>query len=307
MKLEKEKDLLLIDQVSKRIKQKQILDHVSLQIQPGEAVGLVGPNGSGKSSLMKCISTAYKKDEGAIYISGYEVEKDHSQAMQGVGMCIENPALYPGMNGMDHFKLYAGYKNVSLDTAETKEIFDYCNLGSALKRRTGTYSIGMKQRLAIGLALLGNPKLLLLDEPTNGLDPESTFNLRRLLEKQKQKGVSMLVTSHVLGNLEKICDRFLFIKEGKIIRSVSKNEIKDQFHTYAFEAAKPDEASQILHPFLQKESGSYFEAVFPDTETFEATLKQLTQKAGIRDVYRIESDLESLYKQIYGDQNGEQK
>ncbi len=302
MALEKEKALLRVEDVSKRIKKKEILDHVNLQVFPGEAVGLVGPNGSGKSSLMKCISTAYKKDEGSIYISGYEVEKDHSKAMQGVGMCIENPALYPGMNGMNHFKLYAGYKNVSLANAETKEIFDYCNLGPALKRRTGTYSIGMKQRLAIGLALLGNPRLLLLDEPTNGLDPESTFKLRNLLEKQKQKGVSMLVTSHVLGDLEKICDRFLFIRDGKIIRSVSKNEIKDHFHTYAFEASKPKEASRILHPFLQKESGSYFEAVFPDAAAFEATLKQLTEKAGIRDVYRIESDLESLYKQIYGEQ-----
>jgi len=161
------------------------------------------------------------------------------------------------MNGMDHFKLYAGYKNVSLANAETKEIFDYCNLGPALKRRTGTYSIGMKQRLAIGLALLGNPRLLLLDEPTNGLDPESTFKLRNLLEKQKQKGVSMLVTSHVLGDLEKICDRFLFIRDGKIIRSVSKNEIKDHFHTYAFEASKPKEASRILHPFLQKDAMAF--------------------------------------------------
>lgn len=91
MALEKEKALLRVEDVSKRIKKKEILDHVNLQVFPGEAVGLVGPNGSGKSSLMKCISTAYKKDEGSIYISGYEVEKDHSKAMQGVGMCIENP------------------------------------------------------------------------------------------------------------------------------------------------------------------------------------------------------------------------
>ena len=159
----------------------------------------------------------------------------------------------------------------------------------------------MKQRLALGIALLGRPKLLLLDEPTNGLDPASTFKLRKLLEMQKQKGVSMLVTSHVLGDLEKICDRFLFIKGGKIIRSVSKKEIKNHFHSYAFEVSDPIQAKVILTPYLRRQTGTYFEADFPDTDTFEAILKELVKKAGIKDIYRIESDLEALYKEVYGD------
>lgn len=292
---------LSVKGVSKQIKNKRILDKVDLDVMPQEAVGLLGPNGSGKSSLMKCISTAYKKDEGEITISGYEVNKDHSKAMESVGMCIENPALYPGLSGLDHLRLYSGYKKVSLKDPEVEKIIDYCNLGSALKKRTGTYSIGMKQRLAIGLALLGKPNLLLLDEPTNGLDPESTFQLRKLLEEQKKRGVSLLVTSHILGDLEKICDRFLFIKEGRIIRSVSKSEIKNHFHSYAFEVEDPKAASEILQIYLRKESGAYFEADFPDGQAFEAALKELTQRAGVRDVYRIESDLEALYKQIYGE------
>lgn len=293
--------LLWVKGVSKRIKNKQILNQVSLEVMPKEAVGLVGPNGSGKSSLMKCISTAYKKDEGSIYISGFEVDKDHAKAMSSVGMSIENPALYSNLSGFDHFRLYAGYKHISITDLEVEKIINYCDLGPSLKKRTGTYSIGMKQRLALGLALLGNPKLLLLDEPTNGLDPESTFKLRKLLEAQKEKGVSMLVTSHVLGDLEKICDRFLFIKDGQIIRSVSKDEIKDHFHAYAFEVDEAKAAHEILKPYIRKELGTYFEADFPDKETLGMVLKELTQKIKVKDVYRIESDLEALYKQIYGE------
>ncbi len=293
--------LLWVNGVSKRIKNKQILDEVSLEVMPQEAVGLVGPNGSGKSSLMKCISTAYKKDKGFIYISGFEVDKDHDKAMSSVGMSIENPALYSNLSGLEHLKLYGGYKHISIMDPEVEKIIDYCDLGLALKKRTGNYSIGMKQRLALGLALLGNPKLLLLDEPTNGLDPESTFKLRKLLEEKKAQGASMLITSHVLGDLEKICDRFLFIKEGRIIHSISKSEIKDHFHAYAFEVNDAKEAQRILKPYIRKKSGTYFEADFPNAETFETVLKELAKIVGIKDIYRIESDLEALYKQIYGE------
>lgn len=286
--------------VSKRIKKKQILDQINLKVFPGEAVGLVGPNGSGKSSLMKCITTAYKQDSGFINISGFEAVKEHAKAMKNIGICIENPALYSNLSGLEHLKLYAGYKQVPLDDPHTQQIMEYCALGPAWKKRAGTYSIGMKQRLSIGIALLGNPPLLLLDEPTNGLDPESTFKLRKLLEKKKAQGTSMLVTSHILGDLEKICDRFLFIKQGKIIRSVSQAEIKDHFHNYAFEVDDAEKTRKILQPYLHKNAGTYFEACFPDGETFETALKQLAAQVRIRDVYRIESDLEALYKKIYG-------
>lgn len=301
MKKEDITPLLCVKGVSKRIRKKQILDQVDLMVMPCEAVGLVGPNGSGKSSLMKCVSTAYKKDAGTITIGGYEVDKDHAKAMESVGMCIENPALYPGMSGKDHIRMYAGYNRVAMSDPCIQEILEYCDLGNALSRRTGTYSVGMKQRLAIGLALLGNPKLLLLDESTNGLDPESTFKLRKLLEKKKAQGVSMLVTSHVLGDLEKICDRFLFIKEGKIIRSISKSEIRDHFHSYAFEVRNPAEARGILKPYIRTESNTYFEADFPSADIFESVLSALAREAQVKDVYRIESDLEALYKQIYGE------
>lgn len=298
-----EQDVLCVSHISKAIKCKQILDDVSFTIGPGQAIGLIGPNGSGKSSLMKCISTAYRTDTGSIQIMSHDVESDHVDAMKNTGMAIENPALFDNLSGMDHLKLYASYKGCSSSKEQLASILDWCDLHDDIYKKVGGYSIGMKQRLALGIAFLNNPKLILLDEPTNGLDPESVFKLRKLLSSQKEKGTSLLVTSHVLGDLEKICDQFLFIQNGRIIDSIERSQIKNRFHSYGFEVENEQAASQILEPWIQKQQGQYFQVEFPDASTFAEAVNDLSSATKIMDIYRIESDLEALYKKIYGDEN----
>lgn len=210
--------LVEVNNINKTFGRKKVLDNVSFFIDNNEIVGFVGPNGAGKSTTMKCIASLIFPDQGSVTVSGYDVKRERELALSQMASLIESPGLYLDISGRENIKLFASLRNIKEE--RVKEVCEFTGLKEDLNRNVNGYSMGMKQRLALGIALLSKPKFLILDEPTNGLDPTGVILLRNtLLELVKNEDISILFSSHQLGEVEKLADRLICINQGKIIET----------------------------------------------------------------------------------------
>lgn len=210
-------EILAVKNLSKTYK-KKVLDEVSFSVNSGEIVGLVGPNGVGKTTLMKIIALLLDEDKGEVSICGLSNKGKREKYLSKLSCTIESPALYENLTGYDNIEFIRDVNKVSKKYME--EILEFVGVGNMIKEKVKNYSLGMKQRLGLGIALLKSPNLLILDEPTNGLDPEGSMEFRKLLIKLvEEKDIAILVSSHILSELDKICTSIMFLKDGKIIQS----------------------------------------------------------------------------------------
>lgn len=225
-----EKVVLEIKNVSKSFGRTKIIDNLTFSVNSGEIFGFLGPNGAGKTTTMKMVLGLIPFSDGDICINGYSIKKDFEKAMQNVGGIIENPDLYEYMTGYENLKLVARIYKV--DKKRIDEIVDIVGLKEKTKLKVKKYSLGMKQRMSVALALIRNPKLLVLDEPTNGLDPVAIHELRDLLKDlAHNRGVCVFVSSHLLSEVELMCDRVGILDKGRLLKIENlKNitEIKDK-------------------------------------------------------------------------------
>lgn len=220
--------ILELKNVSKIMGKKELVKNISFTIQKGEIFGFLGPNGAGKTTTIKMITGLYNISKGEIYIDGKNVKKQFEEALNGVGGIIENPEMYGYLSGRENLKLYARmHGNISKKRID--EVVSLVKLGNRIDDKVSKYSLGMRQRLGVAQALLHRPKLLILDEPTNGLDPMGIKELRETLrELAKKEGLSVMVSSHLLSEMELMCDRFGIIDEGKMIDIKTIEEIRQQ-------------------------------------------------------------------------------
>ena len=199
--------VLRVNNVSKKAKDFQILNKVSFELGSGEIVGLIGPNGAGKTSIMKILVGLTKNYTGEVDLSG----------VRDIGSMIETPNFYPYNTGYQNLMYFARLNGVGKKKVE--ELLELLGLMDAANKNVKAYSLGMRQRLGIAQALLKDPDVLVLDEPTNGLDPEGIYEVREYIRKiANEKNITVLISSHLLGELEKMCDRAIIIKKGEIIQ-----------------------------------------------------------------------------------------
>ena len=209
--------VLELKNVSKTFGKRKVIDNLSLEVKEGEIFGFLGPNGSGKTTTIKMIVKLIDKDEGTIKVNGYDTEKQFEKAMECIGAIVENPDMYKYMSGIDNLKLHARIRNVSKQRID--EVLKLVELDNRSKEKVGKYSLGMKQRLGLAITLLHKPKVLILDEPTNGLDPAGIKKLRDILKEISHKdGVAVFVSSHILSEMQLMCDRVAVIDNGKIVK-----------------------------------------------------------------------------------------
>lgn len=241
------KNILEIKNVSKKIGKKQILKDITLEVKQGEIFGFVGPNGAGKTTLIKTMLGLYKQDSGSITINGFNIKTEFEKAMENIGAIIENPEMYDYLSGKDNLKIYKMIGNVSDEILE--EIIKTVKLENRINNKVKTYSLGMRQRLGLAQALISNPKLLILDEPTNGLDPIGIKELRELLKKiSKEKNISVFVSSHILSEIELMCDRIAIIDGGSLIEIKDlKDKKQDAKDKVLFEVSDSKLASKYLN------------------------------------------------------------
>lgn len=218
--------VLEISHVSKKFGSRMILHDISLDIYEGDIVGLIGPNGAGKTTLIKTILNLYHTNKGTIKICGYDTKKNLEQALSKVGCIIENPDMYQNLSGRKNLEITALINGIK-DKNYINQMISFVKLDTRIDDKVKKYSLGMKQRLGLANALMKKPKLLILDEPTNGLDPIGIKELREMLKQiSRQENMSILISSHILSEIENICDEIVIIDEGKIISQFGIEEIK---------------------------------------------------------------------------------
>lgn len=269
-----------------------VLDDISFSIRENEIVGFIGPNGAGKSTLMKCLCGLIHMDSGNVTICGHDIQSQREKALSHQASLIESPGLFFNMTGYENLEIFASLKNVSKD--KLQQMADYTRIGDYLKKPVSSYSLGMKQRLALSIALLSSPQFLMLDEPMNGLDPSGVFELRKELRKMVDEyGMSLLISSHQLNEIEKIADRIIYIENGKI-KEVEKQE---QTITYQIRVNKiiTDHQFRKLLDFL-------YEFSIENPNELSVYLRKL-EREGVQllDITNTSDDLENMYTRIYGE------
>ncbi|AEJ23586.1 ABC transporter-like protein [Weissella koreensis KACC 15510] len=215
--------MLNIKNINTYFGKKKIIKDVSFKIEPGEIVGLVGSNGAGKTTIMKTI-LGLTKFTGEITFKDIPITENSHSGLQKVGALIEHPAVYPFFSGYENIRLYCD------EEVEIIKLVEKLGMSSYIYDNVKNYSLGMKQKLGIAMALINNPDLVILDEPMNGLDIESTILIRNIIKDYSTNGKAFLISSHILSELQKIMTNIILIEHGHIILNKPVDEFIDNSH-----------------------------------------------------------------------------
>ena len=215
--VEKSPVVLEVLGLKKRIGLKTIVEDITFDMHEGEIIGLLGPNGSGKTTIMRMMVGLTKGSKGDIYCFEKPLGLGKITMLKEVGAMIETPEFYNYMSGWANLKQFARVCGKKVTRARMKELVEFVGLSKVIRKKVKTYSLGMRQRLGLAQALLNNPKVLILDEPVNGLDPQGVQDFRNKLKEIAATGVSILISSHLIDEIEKVSDRIIVIEKGKII------------------------------------------------------------------------------------------
>ena len=220
------RSIIEVDGLTKRYGSSIAVDALSFEVPSGEVIGLLGPNGAGKTTAMKMLLGLVTPTTGRVRVLGAEYgSPEFARALQRVGALIESPALYERLSARDNLELQARALGLPRVPGRIDELLELVDLADRAGDRAGTYSLGMKQRLGIAVAMIGRPELVILDEPANGLDPAGIVDIRRLLRRLPGMGTTVLVSSHQLSEVQQACDRLLILNGGRLIASGTTAEI----------------------------------------------------------------------------------
>ena len=241
--------ILQVTGLTKKFGQLTAVDHLSFDIKKGHVYGLLGPNGSGKSTTLGMILNVVNKTSGDF--KWFDGKISNSEALKRIGAIIERPNFYPYMTTRQNLNLVCKIKEISTETIEEK--LALVGLLDRQHDKFKTYSLGMKQRLAIASALLNDPEMLILDEPTNGLDPKGIHEIRKIIKNIANKGTTIILASHLLDEVEKICNQVIILQKGKKIYEGPVNEMSIKKHWFEIQTDQIDKLIKILqnHPEIK--------------------------------------------------------
>ncbi|MFF2484715.1 ABC transporter ATP-binding protein [Paenibacillus sp. NPDC058071] len=299
--------IVRLNGVTKRIGSKTLIDQLTLDLPPGEVFGFLGPNGAGKTTTIRMMVGLMKMTSGEITIDGFSITKDYQKAIRRVGAIVENPEMYKYLTGYQNLVHYARMIP-GIPAERIEEVVRLVGLEGRIHDKVRTYSLGMRQRLGVAQAILHRPKLLILDEPTNGLDPAGIRELRDYLRVlAREDGIAIFVSSHLLAEMELMCDRVAIIQNGKLIdvRSIQQAQGENAAVRYLFEVDRLGEALAIAAQSgnSAENAGGGSVAVEADRERI-AELNAAFVAAGIK-VYGIRAAIKSLEDQFLEVTGGE--
>ncbi|EAC8513050.1 ABC transporter ATP-binding protein [Listeria monocytogenes] len=239
--------VLKLERVTKKIGQKNIVHDISFDIHKGEVFGLLGPNGAGKTTIIRSIVGLIRRSEGTVFINGKNVDTEYKAAISEVGAIIENPEFYMYMSGWANLKQFARMSQKNITDEHIREIVELVKLTGAINQKVKTYSLGMRQRLGVAQALIHSPALLILDEPTNGLDPQGMAEFRTLIRDLATNGTSVLISSHLLSEIQQITDRFAIINKGVLTHIEKMSDlIENHVAAYKLKVSDPVATTTVL-------------------------------------------------------------
>lgn len=244
VKMEENQFSLQVSNLNKTINKRHIIKDLNFDVKKGEVFGFLGPNGAGKTTTIRMIVGLTTPTSGDVKVLGRSVLKNRSEVMKDIGAIVENPELYPFLSGLENLKQFARMQD-GISEEDIDRVVKLVGLENRIKEKVGRYSLGMRQRLGLAQALLHKPKILILDEPTNGLDPAGIREIRDYIKKlAREENMSVIVSSHLMSEMELMCDRFGIIKNGQMIRIEDVNTVvtasdivKHDFDVYPIDQA----------------------------------------------------------------------
>ncbi len=289
--------VLEVNNLSKSYKQVDAVKSLSFDIRKGNVYGLLGPNGSGKTTTLAMLMGILHPTQGSF--SWFENGQKDSNRLR-IGCLLETPNFYPYLNAYDNLRVTATIKNLRNPKERIQEVLEYVDLAERGKRSFRTYSLGMKQRLAVASAILTDPEVLVLDEPTNGLDPEGIAEMRELILNIAGQGKTIILASHILDEVQKICSHVVMLKQGEMVYNGTMKELLTQRKTYKLMAENEEQLIQILNKIpevkiLEKTDGSLL--VELDERISGSKLNQLVVEQGmyLSELHAYQKSLETIF------------
>lgn len=283
--------IVRVEQLTKRIGSKTLVENISFEVKKGEVVGLLGPNGAGKTTLMRMMVGMISMTEGEVWIDGQSVKQEFEGTAMKIGAVIENPEFYPFLSGYENLT-YFGRMHGNVTEERIDEVVQLLGMGQVIDRKVKAYSLGMRQRLGIAQALVHNPDVLILDEPTNGLDPSGIHEMRMYIKKiAHEQGKAVLVSSHLLSEVELMCDRVIIIQHGEYVATQNiqrnENEEMDMIHIRVDDVKQ---ATELLKHDVTIQDNELIMIV--KNEEIPDVIRTLTEQ-GIR-IYRVYEERKTL-------------
>lgn len=296
--------VLEVKGVKKKLGKREIIKGLDLSVNEGEIFGFLGPNGAGKTTTIRMLVGLISPNEGEIVVCGKSVLSEKEQALKNVGAVVENPELYKYLSGRENLMQIARIRKVSKE--EVEELIDLVGLKDRIDDKVRKYSLGMKQRLGLAAALIGNPKLLILDEPTNGLDPSGIIDFRDVVKKAaRERGMAVFISSHILSEVQNLCDRVAFINNGviKSVEDIHDNSMETELDSLTLiVSSDKEQAIKVLKDIGFVNSSTVIdEEVHIIVETGKTTelLKILLKNnVLVEEIYKNRKGLEQRYMEL---------
>lgn len=277
-----------------------VVDGLSLSVPEGSVYGFIGPNGAGKSTTMKMLLGLVKPNSGSIRLLGKSMtQQNRLSLLRQTGSLIESPACYGHLTGEENLQILAELKNVPERNID--RVLEIVELTDS-RRKVQQYSLGMRQRLGIAQALLGNPKLLILDEPTNGLDPSGIQQMRSLIKDMPNRcGATVLISSHLLGEMEQMVDQVGIINHGRLLFQGELDDLRKHSQgDISLRVLHPEKAAPILGNSARLERGVFHLPAMDEARLAELIGRLAAAQAGVVELNRATKTLEEIFLSLTG-------
>lgn len=297
--------IVKVDDITKICNRKKVLDNISIKIKKGDIYGFIGKNGAGKTTMIRVITGLAAPNEGQVQLFGHSDEKELVKQRSRMGTLIDSAAIYLNMTAKENLELIRIQRGIP-GTKCIDEALKSVGLNDIEKKKTKNFSLGMKQRLGIAMALLSDPEVLILDEPINGVDPVGIKEIRELLLKlNKERGTTILISSHILTELTQICNIYAFINDGKLIEEITASELADKSRNYLHLKVKDSSDVSLI---LENELGIKDYEVFSDNiiriyDEFDGekiTLALAKHGIGVKEIMQMGESLEDYFFKLVG-------
>ena len=297
-------NVLEVKGLKKRLGKREIIKGINFSVKDGEIFGFLGPNGAGKTTTIRMLVGLIAPNEGEIKICGKDVQKEKEEALKNVGAVVENPELYKYLSGRENLMQIARIRKVSKE--EVEELIELVGLKDRIDDKVKKYSLGMKQRLGLAAALIGEPKLLILDEPTNGLDPSGIIDFREVVKKAaKEKGMAVFISSHILSEVQNLCDRVAFTNGGviKSVEDIHDNTMDTELDSLTLIVSRnEEEAVKILKNIDLVKSASVIDEeihlIIKSGKTSELLKILLEKNIRVEEIFKNRKGLEQRYMEL---------
>lgn len=240
-------DIIQVKELVKRYDRLTAVDGITFSVKEGEIFGLLGPNGAGKTTTLEIIETLREKTSGEVTVCGFSIDKNPNDIKRLIGVQLQAAGYYPNINLQEQLELFSGLYNKPVDTME---MLGLVGLGDKAKSKYKELSGGQKQRFSVCTTLINEPKIVFLDEPTTGLDPQARRNLWDMIRDIRNRGTTVVITTHYMDEAERLCDRVAIVEKGKIIALDSPEVLIDRLVDAGFERPKEVKKANLEDVFL---------------------------------------------------------